>query len=154
MNVLISSCFLLPTRYDGKSQDKPEMKKIIDFLKQENINIIPICPEQIGGLSTPRLPAEIIGNKVIDIEGNDVTANFKTGANSVLKLCQDLDVKVAIMKERSPSCGVSKIYDGTYNSNVIDGSGVTTKLLKDNGLVVFSENEIERIKEYIWKQRI
>ncbi len=154
MNVLISSCFLLPTRYDGRSQAKPEMRVIIDFLKEEGINIIPVCPEQLGGLCTPRLPAEIIADRVIDVEGNDVSTEFITGANSVLKLCQELNVKVAIMKERSPSCGVHHIYDGTHTSTIINGKGITTKLLNDNGIVVFSEKEIERIKDFIWKQKI
>lgn len=154
MNVLVSSCFLLPTRYDGKAQDKPEMQAIINLLKEAGANAIPVCPEQLGGLSTPRLPAEISGSKVITINGEDVTKQFSVGASSVLKLCQELEVKVAIMKERSPSCGVKQIYDGTHSSSVVSGSGVTTKLLKENGVVIFTENDIEGIREYIWKQKI
>lgn len=109
-------------------------------------NIIPICPEQLGGLTTPRLPAEIKdgnGEKVLDglarvinKEGLDVTDNFLKGAYESLKIAEVLGAKKAILKERSPSCGVKQIYDGNFKGNLIKASGITAALLKSRGIEV------------------
>lgn len=154
MNVLVSSCFLLPTRYDGKAQDKPQMLEIINLLQDFGLTIIPICPEQLGGLPTPREPAEIIGDKVVTKTKEDVTSNFQLGANSSLQIAKVTAVKFAILKENSPSCGSTKIYDGNHNHTLIKGRGLTTKLLEKNGIKVFSENDIKEIKDYICKLKI
>jgi len=124
-------------RYDGKS--KPH-EKVLDLSKKEVL--IPICPEQLGGLSTPREPSEQRGDKVFTKNGKEVTKNFVEGAKEVLKLAKVFNVKEAILKQRSPSCGSGQIYDGTFSKNLIEGDGVTTALLKRNGIKVISEEDL------------
>ena len=97
-----------------------------------------------GGLSCPRCPSEIIGNKVINKVGKDVTNEFVLGANKALKIAKEYNPEFIVLKENSPSCGVNYIYDGTFTSNKIKGQGVTTKLLKENGFKIISENELEK----------
>lgn len=111
-------------------------EKILVFLK--DYEIIPICPEIMGGLPTPRLAAEAKGNRVINIEGQDVTKNFQKGAEETLFLAKKYDVKKALLKARSPSCGNGKVYDGTFTKTLIDGDGITTKILKENGIEIIT----------------
>ncbi len=153
MKILISSCFMLPTRYDGNAQDTDQIKSLIHWLVENNHDLIPICPEQLGGLTTPREPAEIVGSKVMTKSGLDVTSQFIKGANLALDTYNILDCDFAILKSNSPSCGNKKIYDGTHTGNLITGMGVTSKKLDSNRIKVFSELEIEEIKDYIWKQK-
>ena len=135
---LCSACLLgIKCRYDGKSARN---RKVIMLLKAETL--IPVCPEQLGGLPTPREPAEIRGKRVVTRSGKDVTENFKRGAKEVLKIAQLYGIKEAIMKQGSPSCGCGEIYDGTFSSKTIKGDGVTTALLKKNGIKVISEKEL------------
>jgi uncharacterized protein YbbK (DUF523 family) len=135
---LCSACLLgITCRYDGKSARN---RKVIMLLKAETL--IPVCPEQLGGLPTPREPAEIRGERVITRSGKDVTENFKRGAKEVLKIAQLYGIKEAIMKQGSPSCGCGEIYDGTFSGKTIKGDGVTTALLKKNGIKVISEKEL------------
>lgn len=151
MNIIVSSCFKYPTRYDGKDQNKPEMQLIIKLLESKGANIIYVCPEVVGGLSTPRDPAEIVGDKVITCNGTDVTSEFTCGAEYTLKLAKRLNVKHAILKAGSPSCGSKFIYDGTFSSNKVAGMGITSKLLMDNGINVYSEHDISEINR-IWSE--
>ena len=145
---LCSACLLgIKCRYDGKIFSN---KKVLSLSKKEIL--IPICPEQFGGQATPRPNAEIIGGdgydilnnkaKVIEPNGNDVTKYFIEGAQEVLKIAKLYDIKEAILKQRSPSCGSSQIYDGTFSKKLINGNGVTTALLKNNGLKVISEEDL------------
>ena len=135
---LCSACLLeIRCRYDGAS--KPN-DKAIQLAKKETL--IPICPEQLGGLPTPREPAEQRGEKVITKSGRDVTGNFVRGAEQVLQLTRLFGIKEAIPKQRSPSCGCGRIYDGTFSGNIIKGDGVTTSLLKKNGIRVISEEDL------------
>jgi uncharacterized protein YbbK (DUF523 family) len=135
---LCSACLLgIKCRYDGKSKLN---KKVIKLSKKEIL--IPVCPEQLGGLPTPREPAEQKGKKVITKSGKDVTKFFVDGAEQVLKLAKLFGIKGAILKQRSPSCGCGQIYDGTFSGAVIQGNGVTTKLLKKNGIKVISEEDL------------
>jgi len=135
---LISACLLgIKCRWDGKK--KPN-KKAINLARKEIL--IPICPEQLGGLSTPREPAEQKGKKVVTKSGKDVTGNFRRGAEQVLQLAKVFSVKQAILKQKSPSCGCGKIYDGTFSDRLIEGDGVTTALLKKNGIRVITEEEL------------
>lgn len=154
MNVLVSSCFLLPTRYDGKAQTTPQINELINLLKSYNVNIIPVCPEQLGGLTTPRTPAEIRGKIVISKTGEDVTSQFKRGACNVVELARILDIDFAILKERSPSCGVNQIYDGTFTNTTINGQGLTTAALINAGIKVYSETCINTIREILCKSKI
>ncbi|MBE3085062.1 MAG: DUF523 domain-containing protein, partial [Bacteroidetes bacterium] len=104
--------------------------------------LIPVCPEQLGGLSTPREPSEQNGGKVITISGVDVTRSFITGAEQVLILAQIYGIKEAILKQESPSCGCGRIYDGTFSNRLIQGDGVTTILLKKNKIKVITEQDL------------
>lgn len=142
MNILISGCLLgLKCRYDGKEKKLPEIEKLIELH-----NLIPICPEQLGGLPTPRIPAERVKDKVINQDGVDVTKEYQLGAEEALKIAKLYNCKKAILKEKSPSCGCGKIYDGTFSRNLIVGNGVTAELLLKNGIEVFGESEIDKLK--------
>ncbi len=135
--ILVSACLLgLKVRYDGKEKTNEELVE-----KIKNYQFIPVCPEIFGGLQTPRVPAEIKSNKVINKEGIDVTSNYERGAEEVLKLAKKFNIKRAVLKSKSPSCGKGKIYDGSFSGKLVDGFGITTKLLMDNGIEVLSEDE-------------
>lgn len=135
---LCSACLLgIRCRYDGKS--KPD-KRIIGLSRKEAL--IPVCPEQLGGLSTPRESSEIKGKRVITASGKDQTENMKKGAEETLKIAKLFNIKQAILKQKSPSCGCGKIYDGTFSGKIIKGDGVTTTLLKKNKIKVISEEDI------------
>ncbi len=133
-----SACLLgINCRYDGVEKSN---QKVLDLAKKEIL--IPICPEQLGGLSTPREPAEQQGEKVVTKTGKDVTDNFVKGAQQALILAKIYNVKEAILKQKSPSCGCGKIYDGTFRKKLIKGDGVTTALLKKSGISVISEEDL------------
>lgn len=135
---LCSACLLgINCRYDGKIIPNDE---VIRLAKKEIL--IPVCPEQLGGLSTPREPSEQNGGKVITISGVDVTCNFIKGAEQVLILAQIYGIKEAILKQESPSCGCGRIYDGTFSNRLIQGDGVTTILLKKNKIKVITEQDL------------
>jgi len=135
---LCSACLLgIKCRYDGKRKLN---KKVIELLKKEIL--IPVCPEQLGGLPTPREPAEQKEKRVITKFGKDVTRNFERGAKQVLGLAKLYGIKEAVLKQGSPSCGCGQIYDGTFSGRVIRGDGVTTAILKRNGIKVVSEEDL------------
>ena len=135
---LCSACLLgIKCRYDGKSARN---RKVIMLLKAETL--IPVCPEQLGGLPTPREPAEIRGERVFTRSGKDVTENFERGAKEVLKIAKLYGIKEAIMKQGSPSCGSGRIYDGTFSGKTIRGDGITTAVLKENGIKVITEEDL------------
>ena len=139
--ILVSACLVGNNcKYNGKNNKN---EKIIEFLKDKEV--ILVCPEVMGGLSTPRLKSEILVNnetlKVINEEGNDVTNNFTVGAQIALKRAIDNNVKLAILKEKRPSCGVKQIYNGEFNGTKVDGSGVFARLLKENGIEVLTEED-------------
>lgn len=130
--ILVSSCLLgLNCKYNGGNNYS---KEIDEFLK--DYDVIPICPEIMGGLPTPRVASERVGDKVITKDGRDVTAQYKKGAEETLFLAQKYHVKKALLKLKSPSCGSGKIYDGTFSHTLIDGDGVTAELLKNNGIEI------------------
>ena len=138
-NVLISACLLgVNCKYSGGNN----YKKQVELLK-EKYNLIPICPEIYGGLETPREPSEIVDSKVINKKGIDVTPQFKKGAEETLKLVKFYNVKLAILKEKSPSCGFKEIYDGTFSGKLKTGNGITAELLFENGIKIIGESNIE-----------
>lgn len=138
-SIICSACLLgIACRYDGKSKSG---KKVIALFKKEIL--IPVCPEQLGGLTTPREPAEQKNGKAITCFGKNVTKNFQKGAKEVLKIAKMFDAKKAILKQRSPSCGNGQIYDGTFSKKVIKGDGITARLLKNNGIKVLSEEDLQ-----------
>jgi uncharacterized protein YbbK (DUF523 family) len=110
------------------------------LLKKEIL--IPVCPEQLGGLPTPREPAEIREGKVITKSGKDVTENFKRGAEEVLKIAKLFGISEAIFKQGSPSCGCGRVYDGTFSGKIIEGDGITATLLKKRGIKVITEEDL------------
>lgn len=137
-NILVSACLLgVHCRYCKESTAHKAVVNLMDM-----VNLIPICPEQLGGLKTPREPAERKENQVFDKKGNDVTREFKQGAIETLKLAKMYGCKTAILKERSPSCGSSFIYDGSFQGRVIPGKGMTAELLEENGITVISEEHL------------
>ena len=134
--ILISACLVgLNCKYNGKNNYNEKALQLV-----KNGEAIPICPEQLGGLSTPRNSAEIkiINNEVhvFDNENKDVTDAFVKGANEVLKLAKELNVKKVILQSRSPSCGVGKIYTGNFDGKLIDGNGILAQMLIDNDIEV------------------
>lgn len=136
--LLVSACLLgLGVRFDGKEKAHPKVLAL-----RQSYNLIPICPEIYGGLPTPRPPAEIQGSKVINILGQDVTCQYRAGAQASLKICQISKAKGAILKARSPSCGLGQIYDGTFTGTLIKGDGLTARLLKEHGIKVLSEEDL------------
>ena len=138
MKVLVSNCLLgINCRYNGEARQND---KVIEFLK--NKEVIGICPESAGGLAIPRDPSEIVGNRVISKSGKDVTAEYLKGAEIALKLAQDNKVDLAILKAKSPSCGVGLVYDGTFSKTLIQGNGVTADLLIKNGFKVITEEDL------------
>ncbi len=135
---LCSACLIgIKCRYNGRSALN---QKVIALLQMETL--IPVCPEQLGGLPTPREPAELKGDRVITKSGKDVTENFVRGAKQVLKLAKLFSIKEAILKQGSPSCGCGRIYDGTFSGKTIKGDGITAALLKKNGIKVISEEDL------------
>ncbi len=140
--ILVSACLIgEPVRYDGK--DKNTLKEL-EVLK-EKYDIIPVCPEVMGGLLVPRPQSEIKGDKVINILGKDVTENFKKGADVALRLAKENKVLFALLKQSSPSCGTKTVYNGNFEKVKVAGMGVTAKLLLENGITVYSEDDISKI---------
>lgn len=136
--LLISACLLgVSCRYDGKSKPMAEIDKLM-----EKYELIPVCAEIFGGLPTPRVPAEISGDKVITSDGRDVTAEYIKGAEEVLRLGKLFGCKKALLKERSPSCGSGIIHNGKFDGGLTEGFGKTAELLLLNGFEVFGESKI------------
>lgn len=140
-NILISACLMgVHCRYDGKCQDIPAFAKMLPQLINR-YNLIPVCPEVFGGMTTPRFPSEIDAKtqKVVNSAGEDVTENFQRGAREALHLAKLYNCRYAILKKRSPSCGSGLVYDGTFSKTLKEGDGVATKLLKSEGIEVLDE---------------
>ena len=136
--ILISACLVGDNvKYNGRNNQNPLIEKLL-----EKYELVPFCPEVEGGLSIPRFPSERKGESVIDSNNEDVTDNFVNGADLAYNICLFLKIKIAILKERSPSCGVHEIYDGSFSHKVVSGMGVTSELLKRKGIVIYNEDEI------------
>lgn len=136
--ILISACLLgIPCRYDAQSKPHPKALELA-----QKARLIPYCPECMGGLPTPRPPAERQGERVINAEQEDVTAQYRRGAEGALELCRILHCRKAILKAKSPSCGYGQIYDGTFGKNLVPGNGVTAALLEENGISIQTEEDL------------
>ena len=141
MKLLISACLLgCCCRYDGASKPQPW----VEALAQKH-TLIPVCPEQMGGLPTPRTPSERVGAKVLMKDGTDVTAQYRRGAEEALRLYALFRCDGALLKARSPSCGLGAIYDGSFSGTLIPGDGVTAELLKQHGIPVWTEETVEEL---------
>ena len=103
---------------------------------------LPVCPEQLGGLPTPRQPSEIRDGRIYRKDGTDVTAEFMRGAEEGLKLAKMVGAKKAVLKAKSPSCGSNQIYDGSFSGTLVPGDGVMTALFKANGIQVMTEEDL------------
>ncbi|NLD19246.1 MAG: DUF523 domain-containing protein [Clostridiales bacterium] len=146
--ILVSTCLYggEPVRYDGKSKalEAPV------FLKwKEEGRLIPICPEVFGGLPVPRVDAQRQGDRVVTRDGTDVTAEYSAGACEAVRLAAEGGVVCALLKEKSPSCGSTYIYDGRFDGTLTEGEGLTAELLRKAGIEVFSENQLDKISRLI-----
>ncbi len=150
--IIVSACLLgLNTKYDGKTNAHALIRKYSSSGK-----FIPVCPEQLGGLPTPRVPVEIIegtGREVLHgkcivqgEQGEVVTSEFILGATEVIKIVEMVTVTAAILKERSPSCGVNHIYDGSFSHRIKPGQGVTAAILEEHNIPSYSEVELTEEK--------
>ena len=140
MKLLVSACLRgVCCRYDGDSKAHPEMEKLARCH-----TLVPVCPEQLGGLPTPRPPAERRGDRVVT-QHSDVTEQYRRGAEETLKLCKLFGCEAAVLKEHSPSCGRGTVYDGTFTRTLTAGDGVTSELLAANGIPVYGESQMEEL---------
>ena len=140
-NVLISACLLgVDCKYNGSNNKLDD--KIIHSLK-EKYNLIPVCPEIMGGMPTPRNPVEISDGKVFDYDGEEFTKEFEKGSEEVVKLAKLYDATIAILKENSPSCGSNYIYDGTFNHKKIKGKGIAALKLSKENIKLFTEENVK-----------
>ena len=138
--ILVSACLAgEPCRYNGRDFPCPAVTALVAAGQA-----LVVCPEVLGGLPTPRPPAEIIAGRVVTVDGEDVTDAYQAGAQLALKLAKQAGCQTAILKARSPSCGCGKIYDGSFSGRLIPGDGVFAALLKTAGIVVQTEEEIIR----------
>ena len=138
--VAVSACLVgKNTKYDGTNNYN---QYVIKYL--EDKEYILICPEVFGGLPTPRVPSEIVVNKVINKENVDVTKHFVDGANKALQMLIDNNIEEVIVKSKSPSCGYKQIYDGTFTGKIIDGNGIFTALAIENGFKILTEKDMEK----------
>lgn len=141
MNILVSHCFLgEPCRYDGASR----LDRQIIELHRAGHNLIPVCPEVLGGLEVPRSPAEIQSDgRVLTQDGQDVTVAYRSGAERAVAIARENGCTVAILKARSPSCGCGEVYDGTFTGSVTSGWGVAAHMLREAGIEVMDEEHLQ-----------
>ena len=133
--LLVSACLLgEKCRYDGGSQYCAKVMRLA-----ERYEFVPVCPEVLGGMPTPRPPSEILGDRVISMDGRDVTAQFRLGAERSLAAARKAGAVKALLKSGSPSCGRGLVHDGLFSGKMVPGNGVTTALLEENGLAVCTE---------------
>lgn len=145
MKILVSACLLGENcKYNGGNNKYEDLLKL-----GEKHQLIPICPECFAGLPIPRVPSEIKNGKVFSKDGKDLTDEFYDGAEKALYVAQEAGCQIAVLKERSPSCGFGKIYDGSFSGNTINGNGITAGLLYENGITIFGESQLEKLKKFI-----
>lgn len=136
--IIVSACLAgVNCRFDGGNKAN---KKVIELVRKGKA--IPICPEQLAGMTTPREAHEIKGARVVNKKGNNRTKAFQRGAKETLRIAKTFRVKEAIMKNKSPSCGCGKVFDGSFTGTLIEGDGITTRLLKENEIKIKSDEEV------------
>lgn len=137
---LISACLCGENcRYDGGRFDYPALRQLV-----EKGVALPYCPEHAGGLPIPRKPCEIVGEQVLAADGTDCTAEYARGAEGALALCRAHGITAAILKDGSPSCGSTRIYDGTHTGTKIPGIGLAARLLSENGVTLYHEANLPK----------
>ena len=138
MKILVSACLLGENcKYNGGNNYS---EKVAEYIKGHEV--ISVCPECLGGLSTPRVPAEIVNGIVTNKEGQSVDAEFRKGAEIALKIAKEEQIDVAILQSRSPSCGVKQIYDGTFSKKIIAGQGIFVGLMQKNGFKMIDVEDL------------
>jgi len=143
MNIFVSACLLGENcKYSGGNNLAQGMA---ERLTAAGCSIVSFCPECAGGLPTPRIPAERVGDKVLNKIGEDVTAQFLAGAQAALALAEAKGCTAAVLKKNSPSCGCGMIYDGTFTGTLVSGDGVTAQMLLENGIAVYNEDNYEHL---------
>ena len=136
--IVVSACMAgINCKYDGGNNIDPKILKLL-----EEDKIVLVCPEELGGLSTPRIPSEIVNSQVLAKNGVDVTKEFNKGAEEALNIAKSVNADTAILQQRSPSCGSKMVYDGTFTNKLIKGKGVTTKLFEENNIKVLTIDDI------------
>ena len=141
MNILVSACLMgVNCRYNAQRLTMERLKELL-----EKHTLIPVCPEVFGGMSTPREPSERRNGRVFSKSGRDMTEYYKRGADEVLRLARLYQCTYAILKERSPSCGYGRIYDGTFTGRLTDGNGVCAGRLAEAGVTVLGESGISEL---------
>ena len=139
--ILVSACLLgEKCRYDGKSKPCDSVIKL-----SEKFDLVPICPEVFGGLPTPRIPAEIVDGAVLRKDGVDVTNNYKIGAQKALDIAIQNNIKIAVLKEKSPSCGKDIIHNGKFDGELSPGNGITVNLFLKHGINIYKESEVDKL---------
>ena len=139
--IIVSACLLGQNcKYNGQNNRN---EAVLTYLQDQEFLVV--CPESLGGLPIPRPPAEMKNGRVLNAQGEDVSRQFFWGAQQVLQIALANKAAMAILKENSPSCGVHAIYDGSFQKKAIRGSGICTKLLKEAGIPVYSEEDITRL---------
>jgi len=139
--LLVSACLLGENcKYSGGNNYDPAVAAL-----GERFVLVPVCPEQLGGLPTPRVPSERVGERVLTREGDDVTDAFRLGAEKALEIARANGVRRAVLQERSPSCGCGVIYDGTFSGMLAPGMGVAAQMLADSGIQVFGRSRAETL---------
>lgn len=147
--VLVSQCLLgIDCRYDGGNNFREDISILM-----EKCAVIPVCPEILGGMTTPRLPSERLGNRVVSKSGDDVTDAFARGAEQALRLAKLYGAKYAVLKQSSPSCGSETVYDGTFSGRKIPGKGVTAEIFEKEGIKLFDEKHIGKLIEILEEEQ-
>lgn len=145
MKILVSACLLGENcKYNGGNNKN---EKVISLAEKHTL--IPICPECFAGLPIPRVPSEIKNGKVFSRDGKDLTDKFKDGAEKALYVAEESGCQIAILKERSPSCGFGAIYDGSFTGKTVSGNGIAAQLLYDSGITILGESKADKIEDYI-----
>lgn len=140
MNILVSACLLgINCRYSGTGIENEDALRL-----RESHALIPVCPEQLGGLPTPRQTAELLNGRVLGRDGTDLTARFEAGAGETLHLARLFRCSCAVLKSRSPSCGCGMVYDGSFSGRLVPGNGVVAELLLRNGVRVLTEEQLAK----------
>lgn len=153
MRIVVSACLLgEPCRYDGQSAPCASVAQL-----GEEHTLVPVCPEVMGGLPTPRDPSEIQmaagrPEEVLNARGLDVTAWFRKGAEEAVSLALEQACVAAVLKQRSPSCGTSLVYDGTFSGTVVAGAGLTARLMKERGIPVFEESQVSDLLSFLGQE--
>lgn len=144
MKILVSACLLGENcKYNGGNNKCEEVIKL-----GQKHTLIPICPETFANLPTPRVASEIKDGKVYSKDGKDLTEEFYDGAEKTLYVAEESACQIAVLKERSPSCGFGKIYDGTFSGTLTYGNGVAAQMLYEHGIIILGESKLDKIEDY------